>query len=129
MARLVFCPKCGTVHITGARCPNDPRRKRRPTPADAGRAVNEPWRRAYGTQPYLRARQAVIERQGGRCADCGKACASKKNGRWTTAKGGGEVDHEVALCEGGSNDPSNLTLRCRSCHAKRDAKRRREGRR
>ena len=39
---------------------------------------------------------------------------------------GGEVDHVKALSEGGTNDAENLALRCKSCHAKRDAKRRRE---
>lgn len=38
---------------------------------------------------------------------------------------GGEVDHEKALCDGGESAAENMTLRCKSCHAKRDAKRRR----
>lgn len=43
---------------------------------------------------------------------------------WRTAGMGGEVDHVVALCEGGTNEASNLELRCKSCHRKRDDMRR-----
>ena len=41
-----------------------------------------------------------------------------------TAGMGGEVDHGRALCEGGGNEVENLTLRCKSCHKKRDDARR-----
>ncbi len=30
--------------------------------------------------------------------------------------GGGEVDHMLPISRGGSNDPSNLTLACRTCN-------------
>lgn len=39
---------------------------------------------------------------------------------------GGEVDHIVPLRKGGTNDPANLALRCRSCHGLKDAKLRRK---
>lgn len=39
---------------------------------------------------------------------------------------GGEVDHIVPLCKGGTNDPVNLALRCKSCHGLKDAKLRRK---
>lgn len=46
--------------------------------------------------------------------------------RWRTAGMGGEVDHIVPLCKGGTNDPANLALRCKSCHGLKDAKLRRK---
>ena len=123
---LKFCPHCGNA-FDGRRCGCRPRAKRAPTANDASRAEREPWRAAYSTPEYRRARQLSIARQRGKCADCGKVCAWLDGKTWKTAGMGGEVDHETALCEGGSNDAANLTLRCRSCHAKRDARRRRGG--
>lgn len=125
MARLVFCPRCGGTHPVGARCPSLPKRERKPTAADATRAEREPWRSEYGTAEYRRERQEAIARTRGRCADCGRVCAEKRNGRWTTAALGGEVHHERALRDGGPSSKGNLVLLCRSCHAKRDAARRR----
>lgn len=84
----------------------------------------EPWRRNYYSPEYLAARQQAIGRTKGRCTDCGAACAWHDGTRWRTAGMGGEVDHIKALCDGGTNDPSNLELRCKSCHGKRDARRR-----
>jgi len=41
---------------------------------------------------------------------------------------GGEVDHVKALCDGGTDEPDNLQLRCKSCHKRRDdARRKAEG--
>ena len=87
----------------------------------------EPWRINYTTAEYQKARQQAIARTRGRCTDCGKVCAWFDGNKWRTAGMGGEVDHLKALCEGGTNDPANLELRCKSCHGKRDAKRRRNG--
>lgn len=39
---------------------------------------------------------------------------------------GGEVDHIVPLCQGGSSAPENLALRCKSCHGLKDARLRRK---
>lgn len=125
MSRLVFCPHCGGTYPAGTRCPCRPRPKRRPTEADATRAEREPWRSEYGTAEYRRERQEAIARARGRCADCGRPCAELKGGRWTTAGLGGEVHHERALRDGGPSGRENLVLLCRSCHAKRDAARRR----
>ena len=36
-----------------------------------------------------------------------------------------EIDHETALCNGGTNDDSNLRALCRPCHAKKTAEERR----
>lgn len=35
-----------------------------------------------------------------------------------------EIDHEIALCNGGTNDDSNLRALCRPCHAKKTAEER-----
>ena len=119
-----FCPHCYQVVNVGQTCPCR-KRKRKPTPGDATRAAREPWRKEYSSAEFQRNRQAAIERQGGRCADCGQTCAHYSNGKWHTAAYGGEVDHERPLCEGGTNDVSNLALRCKSCHGKAEARRRR----
>ena len=125
MSRLrTFCPSCGRVVPPGQRCQCRPRPKRAPTGADGTRGEREPWRRAYSTKGYRQARQLAIARTQGRCCDCGRRCAWKDGRVWRTAGMGGEVDHLVALCEGGTNDASNLELRCKSCHRKRDDMRR-----
>lgn len=120
----VYCPHCGRTHPEGQRCPCRPRPKRRPTEGDATRAEREPWRAEYSSSEYRKARQRAIGRQLGRCADCGRVCAEYRDGRWYTAGMGGEVDHGRALCEGGGSEVENLTLRCKSCHKKRDDARR-----
>ncbi len=114
-----FCPHCYRVVPAGRTCPC---RKR-----DAQRKESEPWRQNYSDAEYLANRQKVIERQGGRCKDCGKACAEWDGDKWITQRMGGEVDHEVPLSKGGTNDVQNLSLRCRWCHRKADAKRRAKG--
>lgn len=35
-----------------------------------------------------------------------------------------EIDHELALCDGGTNEDSNLRALCRPCHAKKTAEER-----
>lgn len=120
----VYCPHCGRTHPEGQRCPCRPRPKRRPTEGDATRSEREPWRAEYSSAAYRKARQRAIGRQLGRCADCGRVCAEYRDGRWYTAGMGGEVDHGRALCEGGGSEVENLTLRCKSCHKKRDDARR-----
>lgn len=120
-----FCPYCHGIVPASQRCPCR-KAKRKPTPGDATRQQREPWRRSYGDPEYQRNRQTAIERTGGRCTDCNRMCAEKRDGRWYTASLGGEVDHLVALEDGGTNEVGNLALRCKSCHGKRDAARRRE---
>lgn len=118
-----YCPHCGRAY-SGARCPCRPRAKRKPTAGDLTRSEREPWRREYSSAEYQRNRQTAIARTRGRCADCGRVCATF-DGKWRTAGLGGEVDHVRALCEGGANDAGNLVLRCKSCHKRRDDMRRR----
>ena len=50
-------------------------------------------------------RQAVLDRQGGRCGDCG----DHLTGRY-------EVHHEISIRDGGSSDPQNLRALCLACH-------------
>ncbi len=108
----------------GQRCACRPRPKRKPTRGDETRDGREPWRRRYAQSAYRKARQQAIARTKGRCADCGRVCAWLDGTVWRTAGMGGEVDHERALCEGGTDDPANLTLRCKACHKRRDDARR-----
>lgn len=98
-----------------------PRQSRR---SDKDRLANEPWRKhGYGSE-YRSQRQQTIERQQGRCKDCSKQVAIKQaDGTWSCSLGG-QVHHEVPLCDGGSSRASNLVLLCPSCHYKRDALRR-----
>lgn len=119
-----FCPHCGRVVPAGTRCSCRPRAKRKPTKADRTRAEREPWRKRYATASYRVARQQAIANSHGRCMDCGRVCATFDGHRWRTAALGGEVDHVRALCDGGTDDPSNLRLRCKSCHKRRDDMRR-----
>ena len=120
-----FCPYCGSVVPAGRRCSCIPKPKRKPTAGDKTRAQREPWRSNYSSPEYQKARQKAIARTAGRCTDCGRQCALFDGSKWRTAGMGGEVDHINALCDGGTNDSANLALRCKSCHGKRDAKRRR----
>lgn len=125
MARMdSFCPRCGRIVPAGERCGCRPRPKRKPTQGDLLRMEREPWRKAYSTREYQDARQVAIARTRGCCTDCGKTCAWFDGHKWHTQGMDGEVDHVRALVEGGSNDPNNLELRCKSCHGKRDAARR-----
>ena len=109
-----YCPQCGKVVPAGRRC------------GCTGRDRSaEPWRREYRDREYIRNRQAAIGRQRGRCADCGRVCAEYVGGEWRTRRLGGEVDHIVPLAQGGTSEAGNLALRCRSCHRRADAARRR----
>jgi len=100
-------------------------RKRENRRSDAERLAAEPWRaNGYGKR-YRKARQQVIERQGGKCAVTGKVVAEKRGGTWRITEPGAGVHHKVALCDGGTEDPSNLVLLSASAHALVDAQRRR----
>lgn len=52
-------------------------------------------------------RQQIIEADGYACAACGVQL---------TGHGDVEVDHIVALADGGSEHPSNLQTLCKPCH-------------
>lgn len=51
-------------------------------------------------------KKVVAARQGWRCSHCGELLAATY-----------QVDHTVALCNGGEDTLSNLTAMCVSCHA------------
>lgn len=108
-----FCRRCGGRVPPGARCGCSRR--------DRG---GEPWRSAYRDPAWPRARQAVLGRQGGRCAACGAVIAVMRGGSWSTLPGAG-VHHAVPLRSGGTNDPANLAGLCGRCHARADAELRR----
>jgi 5-methylcytosine-specific restriction endonuclease McrA len=122
-----FCPYCGRIVPAGKVCPcrrkAQPKRKRKPSPNDEGRDKREPWRKEYRSKEFRENRQKVIASQRGKCCDCGRTCAWFDGLEWRTAGMGGEVDHVVPLCEGGSNDVTNLRLRCASCHRRKDLNR------
>ena len=51
-------------------------------------------------------RQAILEKQEKKCAICGDDLKKRF-----------EIDHISPLCQGGSNDPSNLRALCQPCHS------------
>ena len=58
---------------------------------------------------WAHVRRRVLERDGWRCCECGRA------GRL-------EVDHRTPLTDGGAvYDPANLQTLCRSCHVRKTA--------
>lgn len=61
---------------------------------------------------WVQTRRRVALAHGYRCVDCGLVWRSSVD----------EIDHDVPLEQGGSNDDANLRPRCRGCHkAKTDA--------
>lgn len=58
---------------------------------------------------WMKIRRDVLVDGGFTCVDCG--LVSKSN----------QIDHEVPLEQGGSNDKSNLRIRCIACHAAKTA--------
>jgi hypothetical protein len=62
-----------------------------------------------------RLRHQVLERDGFRCCDCG---ASPQQDDVTL-----EVDHRIAVANGGTNDIDNLRTLCRPCNAGKSARR------
>ncbi|WP_225749004.1 HNH endonuclease [Paraeggerthella sp. Marseille-Q4926] len=125
MARKLRIPRLvpdGTACRVETHSPARPRTGRRP---DSERLASEPWRAdGYGSA-YRRSRQAVIERQRGRCAVTGEQVAVKVDGTWRISQPGAGVHHRVALCDGGADDQANLVLLSASAHARIDAERRR----
>ena len=114
------------MHGAGARIVEPgAKRKRENRKPDSERLAAEPWRADGYGHAYRRNRQAVIERQRGRCAVTGKVVAEKKGGTWRITEPGAGVHHKVPLSDGGTDDPSNLVLLSASAHAIVDAERRR----
>lgn len=104
-----------------------PKRKRINRRSDVDRLTHEPWRANGYDHAYRKARQAVIERQQGRCAVTGTQVATKDaKGVWHITEPGAGVHHKRALSEGGGSGADNLVLLSASAHALIDARRRRE---
>ena len=101
------------------------RKKRENRKPDAERIASEPWRSTGYGRAYRAARQAVIERQRGRCAVTGKKVAEKRGGTWRITEPGAGVHHRVPLSDGGDESPANLVLLSARAHALADAERRR----
>jgi 5-methylcytosine-specific restriction protein A len=59
---------------------------------------------------WMRIRQEALLAGKYQCVDCG--CLSLRN----------EVDHDVPLEQGGSNEQTNLRIRCPTCHAAKTAR-------
>jgi 5-methylcytosine-specific restriction protein A len=62
--------------------------------------------RQYGTRAWRRVARAVVERDGGLCALCGR-------------RGADTADHIVERRHGGTDRPSNLRAVHRGCHNRR----------
>lgn len=58
---------------------------------------------------WMKIRREVLIEGGFACVDCGQVSMSN------------EIDHQVPLEQGGSNDKSNLRIRCIPCHARKTA--------
>ncbi|WP_317921080.1 MULTISPECIES: HNH endonuclease signature motif containing protein [unclassified Cupriavidus] len=61
---------------------------------------------------WMETRQRVALAHGFRCVDCGHV--------WIAARD--QIDHDVPLEQGGSNDDSNLRPRCDDCHKAKTAR-------
>lgn len=60
--------------------------------------------------------EAVWSAAKGRCQACDVECARKKRDRYDNRPTLGEVDHILALADGGDNSLSNLQLLCLACN-------------
>lgn len=58
---------------------------------------------------WMKIRREVLVDGGFACVDCGLVAMSN------------QIDHDVPLEQGGSNNKSNLRIRCISCHAAKTA--------
>ena len=56
---------------------------------------------------WMNIRRAVLVEGNFTCVDCGLVSMSN------------QIDHQVPLEQGGSNDKSNLRIRCIACHAEK----------
>ena len=70
----------------------------------------ERWGSGRGGRPWRRLRQAILLRDQYTCRACG------------LVGGELELDHIVNVARGGTDDPANLQILCRSCHAAKTAR-------
>ena len=94
------------------RCPafRPPRLRQRPRPV--GHNAH------YLTPQWKALRQTILVRDAYTCADCSRVVTGIA----------AQVDHIVALKDGGTDDPANLAVRCNVCHGRkiRDEQQRRK---
>ncbi len=115
-----LCPVCGRA---GCREHRERRKGGGPRGADRerARAASEPWRAAYSTAAYRKARQAAIARFGGACAVCGRPVFAKgPDGTWRAAVAGAGVHHVRKLSQGGAAAQPGMLPVCPACHAMLD---------
>jgi 5-methylcytosine-specific restriction protein A len=72
----------------------------------------------YRTPQWYALRQTILVRDAYTCADCRRVVVGRA----------AQVDHILALKDGGTDDPANLAVRCNVCHGRkiRDEQRRRQ---
>lgn len=99
--------------------------------------ANAPWYEGPTRRPFparrvpAKLRDAVIERDGGACRECGIRVRRDKRDKYDSGRDLAEVDHIVPVADGGSNDKSNLRLLCLGCNRRKagaDARRRNQQR-
>ena len=97
-----WCGRCLTTHV--GVCPKIEKQRER------WHALKKSWSRQHGRvkrrTPAANAMRHQLKKDGGSCAKCG-----------TTEKL--EVDHIIAIRDGGQDIESNLQVLCRTCHGKK----------
>lgn len=64
-------------------------------------------------------RRSVWDRFQGKCAECGVDCKRHKDDKYDSDPLLGEIDHIVAVADGGTENPQNLQLLCLSHNRKK----------
>lgn len=102
MAISRWCGRCLTTH-TGD-CPKAVERQQR------WKHLKKQWAQQHGRArrrtPAAAAMRRKLKADGGRCAKCGSTRRL-------------EVDHRLALRDGGEDVADNLQILCHDCHAKK----------
>lgn len=62
---------------------------------------------------------ALIERAEGRCEECNVEVKLGKSNKYDSSPNLAEIDHIVALADGGTDEPENLRLLCLSCNRRK----------
>lgn len=116
-----LCPVCGRPGCTEHARQRQGGRSPRTRAQEAARAAQEPWRAAYGSTAYRRARQAAIARLGGSCAVCGRKVFERgADGTWRACVPGAGVHHARKLSGGGAAAQPDMVPVCPACHARLD---------
>lgn len=111
-----LCPVCGRAGCAG-HAPSRTSGRRTPE-AERARAASEPWRAAYSSAAYRKARQAAIARHGGACALCGRPVFARgRDGVWRATVRGAGVHHVRKLSQGGAAAQPGMIPVCPACHA------------